>query len=130
MAETVKKRQRIYISLPISDRDEQKQRTRAAELANRIRCRGWEPVNPFEIGDALAQDCKENGEDAPKWRDFMAEDIYALLDCDGILLDIDAKNSYGCSIETAVAQVMATRGKFRIYHTKEQWTDVKNRYTI
>lgn len=119
---------KIYISLAITDKDEVKQRARAEELAERIRKRGWVPVNPFEIGAKLINRSKS----APRWREFMREDIYELLDCDGILMDVDTKNSYGCSIELAIGQAMAAspRKRFIIYHTREQWHDVNDKFII
>lgn len=119
---------KVYISLPITDKDEKKQRARALELAERIKEKGFVPVNPFDIG----ADLEKRYGDAPRWRDYMAADIYELLDCDGILMDADAKGSYGCCIELAIAQAMASSKKksFTIYHTREQWHDVNDKYII
>lgn len=130
--ETKEKPYKVYISLAITDKDEPKQRARALELAERIRQRGFVPVNPFDIGDELVKDARENGTAMPGWREYMRNDIYELLDCDGILMDVDTKNSYGCCIELAVAQVMSSshRKHFTIYHTREQWHDVNDKYII
>ena len=130
MAET-KRKERIYISIPITDRDYERQRKRAEELAHRLRCAGFEPVSPFAIGENLRREWE--GDDGPSWVDFMAEDFKYMLDCDGILVDADTRGSHGCAIELAVAQVLAkglSGRRFTIYHTKEQWQDVKNRYII
>lgn len=123
---------KVYISLPITDNDEVKQKARALELAQRIREKGFVPVNPFDIGADLERECKRRGDKAPGWREYMREDIYELLACDGILMDVDAKSSYGCSIELSIAQTMAASQKkrFTIYHTKEQWHDVNDKYII
>jgi len=124
------KKKRIYISLPITDRDIEKQKARAEELARRIISKGMEPVNPFELSKRVDED-REDGDEAT-WYDYMAEDLFHLLQCDGILVDSDAKKAYGCSIELAVAQAMAasSRKNFFIYHTKEQWASVKSKYII
>lgn len=124
------KRLKIYISLPITDKDKERQMARAEELAHRLRCKGYEPVNPFALAEAL--DGKWDGDGKPDWYDYMAEDVFNLLQCDGMLVDIDAKHSYGCSIELGIAQAMAAspRKKFIILHTKEQWKEVNARYTI
>lgn len=123
---------KIYISLPITNRDYLKQRERACELAKRIEAMGMEPVNPFEIADGLDEAYKTSGENKPTWYDYMGEDVYELLQCDGILVDEDSNRSYGCSIELAVAKAMAAskNKKFNIYHTSEQWDTVKERYII
>lgn len=125
------KKKKIYICLPISNRDEEMQRKRAEELAHRIRCAGHEPVNPFDIANELREKF-DVADGKPNWYDYMSEDVFELLQCDGILLDIDAKDSYGCRLEIALAQVMAAekKGSFIIYHTKEQWRDVNKRYIL
>lgn len=124
-----KRTKTIYICLPITGMDEEKQRARAAELAERIRQRGFEPINPFDIGKEVQE---RFGGEAPSWYDYMADDIFWLLQCDGILIDFDAKDSYGCQIEIAIANAIVKSGRkpFTVYHTREQWHDVKAKYTI
>lgn len=126
------KKAKIYISLAITGRDFDKQKKRAEELSVRIREKGMIPVNPFVIGKDLETQCSKLNQSAPGWREYMRNDIYELLACDGILMDVDTKNSYGCSIELSIAQAMAASQKkrFTIYHTREQWHDVNDKYII
>lgn len=125
------RKRRIYISLPISDKDERRQRARARELAARIEKMGCEAVNPFDISDELRAKFEVSG-GKPNFFDFIAEDLHEMLQCDGILIDADTRSSYGCSIELAVAQAMVqSKSKtFHIYHTSEQWEEVKTKYII
>lgn len=125
------KRKKIYISLPISNKEKDAQRKRAEELAHRLNCKGYDAVNPFDIADDLEEKFAVSG-GKPNWFDYMSEDFHELLQCDGILMDADTRSSYGCSIELAVAQAMAAspNRKFLIFHTREQWADVKNKYIV
>ena len=121
----------VYISLPITDRDMEQQRARAAELAERIREKGMEPVNPFDVARGVDADMRGKGR-RPTWYDYMGADIASLLQCDAILLDTDANAAYGCCIELAVAQAIgrSKRKHFAIFHTREQWDDIYGKFII
>lgn len=127
------KRQRmVYICIPITGKDYEAQRKRAEELADRIREKGWLPVNPFDLAEQLNKDFAKKGIGVPNYYDYMSLDFRELMQCDGMLLAEGVKQSYGCSIELAVGQAMAASRKkmFSIYHTKEEWADVKSKYII
>lgn len=89
---------KIYISIPISGRDLATQRATAADIAERIRALGHEPVNPFdtpEPHDELSE--KE------RYAYYMGEDIKRLLMCDAIFRCIGSGGSKGCMIEAHAA---------------------------
>lgn len=88
-------KKKIYISLPISGRDPKKARMHADMVKSALSKMGFEPVNPFEI---------YAGEN-PSYNDHLADDIRALLDCDGICLCGDGVASFGVNVECAIAML-------------------------
>lgn len=122
-------KKKVFICLPISDKNRKRQEKRADELATRLRKEGFDAVNPFDISRELDEKFLVAG-NAPCHDDYLAEDFRELLSCDGILLDADAKSSDDCNILTAVAQSLALSRKFAIFHTIEQWEHVKKHFII
>lgn len=127
----MEKNKKIFICLPINEKNWLRQEKRADELVLRIRKAGYVPVNPFDISFELNEKFEVSGS-KPCHNDYLAEDIRELLECDGILLDHDIKTSDDCKKILAVAQAMAEEkgSKFTIFHTKEQWDYIKKQYII
>lgn len=95
---------RIYISMPISNLDPDKQRATAAKIAERIKALGHEPVNPFDTPEAPPEmDEKE------KYAYYMGEDVKRLLLCDGAYFCEGWHRSKGCLIESYAAEMCHIR---------------------
>lgn len=92
---------KIYISIPITGHDFDKQSATAKEIETLISDLGHTPVNPF------------NTPAPPSWMEseqeqyahFMGEDIKELLLCDAIYMANGWKDSKGCSLEYMAAQI-------------------------
>lgn len=89
----MKKKLRIYISIPISHLDYRQQREKADLLMRAFREDGHEVVNPFEI-------CAGRN---PTYEDHICYDLRAMLDCDMIFFCRGWELSTGCCIEHDVA---------------------------
>ena len=85
---------KIYISIPITGLDIDRQREKADILKAALSKKGWQVVNPFEI----IPDVKE-----PTWFDHMKADLEALSKCDAIFMCNGWKESKGCKIEMSYA---------------------------
>lgn len=85
---------KIYISLPISGRDENEVRQHADLIKASLSRAGHEPVNPFEIY------CGSK----PTYADYLCADLRALADCDAIFLCNGWQFSRGCRIERTFAE--------------------------
>lgn len=84
----------IYISLPITGHDEQKQREKADLVKAMLSRTGHKPVSPFDI---------YTGKN-PKYEDYLCCDLRALADCDAIYLCEGWQFSRGCRIEANFAK--------------------------
>jgi len=94
---------KIYISLPITGRDEEVQRRLAGLWAKYFENRGYNVLNPFDVYDELI----ELWGRAPTYREIMHVDLMLLSDkCSDILLVGDWHNSNGCmeEVDTATAK--------------------------
>ncbi|MBD5224840.1 MAG: DUF4406 domain-containing protein [Bacteroidales bacterium] len=89
---------KIYISIPITGCDPAIQRAKAAEIADKIRALGHEPVNPFDTPLPPA-----GLSDKERYAYFMGEDIKRLLMCDAIYMCAGWVKSKGCKAEYDVA---------------------------
>lgn len=89
---------KIYISIPITGHDLATQRTKAAEVAEKIKALGHEPVNPFDTSAP-----PEGLSETQKYAYYMLKDIRQLFHCDAIFMCEGWENSYGCKIELEVA---------------------------
>lgn len=80
---------RVYISIPITDKDEQKQREHADLTKAMLSRVGHTPISPFDIYAGKN----------PKYEDYLCYDLRALADCDAIYLCEGWQFSRGCRIE-------------------------------
>lgn len=104
------KRQKIYISLPISGLDIQKAREKADLIKAKLSREGYEVVSPFEV-------CP--GKD-PKYEDYICYDLLAMLGCDAIYFCKGWEESCGCNIERDVAMRFKAFGRkdFKIMYER------------
>lgn len=93
---------RIYISLPISNLDFATQQATAAQVAERIKRLGHEPVNPFDT--PLAPPGMSEKE---TYAYYMGRDLEKLLLCDAALFCEGWRGSNGCLLEFYAAQTYA-----------------------
>lgn len=84
---------KVYISLPITGKDLQGQKSYARHVASFLSEAGFEPVNPFDNG---------LGEDA-SYEQHMKADILLMLGCGAVLLCDGWAQSRGCVLESHVA---------------------------
>lgn len=85
---------RVYISIPITDKDEQKQREHADLTKAMLSRAGHTPISPFDIYAGKN----------PKYEDYLCYDLRALADCDAIYLCEGWQFSRGCRIEANFAR--------------------------
>lgn len=84
---------KIYISIPITGRDENKVREEADNIKAALSRQGHEVVSPFDIYAGKN----------PTYEDYICYDLRAMLDCDAILFCQGWSDSCGCCIEHDVA---------------------------
>lgn len=89
----------IYISLPITGRDETRQRRLAGLWAHVFTRKGYNVVNPFD----LYEDLKTFLGREPSYDEIMKVDLSTLRSCTDMLLVDDWHNSNGCMDEIDVA---------------------------
>jgi len=107
---------RVYISGPISSdttRTLDQKRTRFAIAAAQIAALGFEPVDPFTIGPACADDPCRHGTPEPaaqdpahSWPCFLRADLIALLGCDGVATLPGWEHSEGANLEVNTARAV------------------------
>lgn len=85
---------KIYISIPISNRDFAAQQATAREIADNLRKLGHEPVNPFDTPEA-----PQGLSEKEKYAYYMSEDIKRLLMCDAVFLCERWNDSKGCLLK-------------------------------
>ena len=88
----------IYISIPISNCDLATQRAQAAEIAEKIKSLGHEPVNPFDTPEAPAEMSERE-----RYSYYMGEDVKRLLLCDAAYFCEGWHKSKGCNVEFTIA---------------------------
>lgn len=86
---------KVYISLPITGKDLQEQKSYARHVASFLSEAGFTPVNPFDNG---------LGDDAP-YETHMRENIKLLLGCDVIYQCHGWSQSTCCVLESNVASM-------------------------
>lgn len=91
---------KIYISIPISNCDIERQRETASKIAEVIKDMGHEPVNPFDTPQA-----PEHWNSDRKYAYYMGEDIKRLLLCDAVYVCNGWKHSRGCRAEVRLARI-------------------------
>ena len=84
---------KVYISLPITGKDLQEQKSYARHVASFLSEAGFTPVNPFDNG--LADDAS--------YEEHIKADLRLMLDCDAIMLCDGWLLSKGCVLESHVA---------------------------
>lgn len=84
---------KVYISLPITGKDLQEQKSYARHVASSLSEAGFTPINPFDNG---------LGDDA-SYEEHMKADLRLMLDCDAICLCKGYQYSKGCLFERDVA---------------------------
>jgi Domain of unknown function (DUF4406) len=89
---------KVYISLPITDKDETKQRELAEKVSSHLKGKGFDTVNPFDISDKVISVFGDFGK-TPRYKDFIVADLKALETCDYIYQCKGWFNSHGCQIE-------------------------------
>lgn len=89
---------KIYISIPMTGHDLATQKAKAAEIAEKIKALGHEPVNPFDTPEPPAGLSEKE-----RYAYYMGEDIKRLLMCDAILLYEGWRKSKGCNLEHETA---------------------------
>ena len=94
---------KIYISIPISNMDEKKQREKADKIKMALSKAGYEVVNPFDIVP---------DKEKPDWFDYMGADLRELAKCDKIYLCNGWKDSKGCNLEMQYAMSMGIKAIF------------------
>lgn len=85
---------KVYISLPISNKDESEVREHADLTKAMLSRAGHQAVNPFDIY------CGKN----PTYADYLCSNLRALADCDAIYLCEGWQFSRGCRIEATFAR--------------------------
>lgn len=91
---------KIYISIPISNRDLAAQQVTARELAEKLKALGHEPVNPFDTPEAPAEMNEKE-----RYAYYMGEDLKRLLTCDAVFMCKGWNLSRGCCTEEFVARM-------------------------
>ena len=84
---------KVYISLPITGKDLQEQKSYARHVASLLSEAGFTHVNPFDNG---------LGDDAP-YEEHIKADLKLMLGCDAIILCEGWLLSKGCVLESHVA---------------------------
>ena len=100
---------KIYISIPISNRDFAAQQTTAREIAEKLRELGHEPVNPFDTPEA-----PQGLSEKERYAYYMGEDLKRLLTCDAVLFCKGHEKSRGCRIEQQAAYIMGVQEFYNI----------------
>lgn len=98
---------KIYISLPISGRDESEAREEAARMEAAINCIGCEAVNPFKLYAG----------NNPTYADYICADLRALMDCEAVYFAPGWRESKGCKLEHSAAVIF---GKGVLYQLPEE----------
>ena len=83
---------KIYISGKITGNDKAEQQFKSAE--ERLIKQGHEVVNPFNLPHNHSKN----------WKDYMKEDIKAMMDCDAIFMLKGYKTSTGANLELSLAR--------------------------
>ena len=109
-----KKKEKLYLSLPITGREAEERRAFAAEMIEQIsRLMPWyEVVNPLD--NKLEYDVH--------WSQHMKADIAMLIECDAIYMCKDWQWSHGCKLEHDIA---TSCGLDVFYHDSQWYAPVK-----
>ena len=97
------KKRSIYISIPMTGKDEAQQRRKADYWTRHFEALGYEVINPFDIGDQLKKMFLYQTQKEPTYADYLSEDLLHLESCTDILLCEGWTESFGCMAEVDVA---------------------------
>jgi len=86
---------KMYVSIPISGYDYEKQKEKADYVKHQYIMNGYEVITPFDVVKSA---------DTP-YNEAMGMCIAALLDCDGILICSGWSSSMGCTAEYEIARI-------------------------
>ena len=90
---------KIYISIPISGKNEKEQRRLAQLKAMTLKSLKHEVVNPFIVADETEKRLGRK----PTYYEYIEDDLKALSTCDAIFMMNGWTDSKGCKIELAKA---------------------------
>lgn len=102
------KKEKVYISIPISGLDEAVQREKAHQVETMLTDMGYDVVNPFTLADELRAQLERE----PTYDEYMEHDLLYVRFCDVIYMCRGWAESNGCRIEWQKAKKM---GKEIIY---------------
>lgn len=85
------------------------QRAKAAEIVDKIKARGHEPVNPFDTPEPQGELTERE-----RYAYFMGEDIKQILTCDAIYLCERWNKSKGCRAEFNIAMVYGIEDYYNV----------------
>ncbi len=90
----------VYVSIPITGLDEQKQREKASTIESELKSRGYKTINPFTISDNIH--C-----DNLSYKDYLWSDINNIFNhSDAIFMCNGWHESRGCLAEFHVAKAI------------------------
>lgn len=84
---------KVYISIPITGHDYDKQKSYADEIKKNFEKVGDEAITPFDVAP----------EKDKSYSYYMGRDIEALLDCDAVYFCPGHERSKGCRLEYSAA---------------------------
>jgi hypothetical protein len=87
---------RCYIAGKIGDLPKEEYEANFAKAEQRVRELGYEPVSPLKLPHNHGR----------TWREYMIEDLKALLDCDAVFAQHNVRFSPGAMIEINTANAI------------------------
>lgn len=94
----------IYISIPISGKDEKVQRAKAYAVYDMLSAQGYTPINPFDVGDDLDKTHKFKEKQKPTYTEYMRSDLKHLIGiAEAIYMCEGWEDSNGCDTEHRIA---------------------------
>lgn len=94
---------KYYLSGPITGHSNYEQEFLEAE--RRLAAKGFEIVNPVKISRELERE-KNAAPDSLPYREYMKRDLFALLECGGIIMLPGHRKSKGASAELFTARIL------------------------
>lgn len=93
---------KIYISIPISNMDEKKQREKVDKIKMALSKHGYEAINPFEIYAGKN----------PSYFEKISYNILALSECDTVFFCKGWQDDQGCRFDRAFCDIYGRKMKF------------------
>jgi hypothetical protein len=103
---------KIYISLPITGKDEKTQRRTARMWKLYWDSKGHTVINPFDLADRLDSLHRIGGLKPPTYREYMEVDLAELQTCDAIFFVNGWSESKGCIEEAEKAIICSIKPIF------------------